>query len=76
MTRSACQAEHDRDTNAARNILARGLDALEKEFEQFAAAAEARAGETAVNKDSGAYGFMAGVGHDPLVAGIIAPSGR
>ncbi len=70
---SACGAEHDRDTNAARNILARGLCALE---EEFAAAVEARAGETVANKDSGACGSMAGVGRGPQDAGIIAPSGR
>jgi len=64
-----CQTMHDRDVNAARNILARGLNALEMEF---AAAVEARACETAANKDSGAFGSMAGVGHDPLDAGIIA----
>lgn len=72
-TCSVCSAEHDRDTNAARNILARGLCALDAEF---AAAVEARARETAVNGDSGALGSMAGVGHGPQDAGIIAPSGR
>ena len=45
------------------------VSALEMEF---AAAVEARACETAANKDSGAFGSMAGVGHDPLDAGIIA----
>ena len=66
-TCSVCQAEHDRDTNAARNILARGLLEMEREF---AAALEARAVDAAVNKDSGVYDPMAGVGHGPLDAGI------
>lgn len=64
-----CQSEHDRDTNAAKNILARGLVALE---EELSTAGEARAGAAAVNKVSQETG--AGLG--PLVAGIIAPSGR
>lgn len=72
-TCAACGSEHDRDTNSGKNILARGLVALEKEF---AAAAEARADETAVNEVYGALGSMAGAGHGPLVAGIIVPSGR
>ena len=67
----ACGAAHDRDTNAANNILVRGLALMDK-----TPAAEARAGETVVNEDSGAIGAMAGVGHDPLDAGITAPSGR
>ncbi|MCC5613148.1 transposase, partial [Nostoc sp. CHAB 5834] len=44
---SACGAEHDRDTNSARVIKARGLAWLENEFSK---AAEARAGEAALNK--------------------------
>jgi IS605 OrfB family transposase len=46
-TCSVCQSEHDRDTNAAKNILARGLLELEREF---SAAGEAKAIEAAVNK--------------------------
>ncbi len=61
-----CQSEHDRDTNAAKNILARGLVALEKEF---TTEVEARAGETAVNEAVGASA-TAGAGHGPLDAGI------
>jgi transposase len=65
-----CQSEHDQDTNAAKNILARGLVALQEEFST--AAGEAKADESAVNKVAQA----AGAGLGPLVAGIIATSGR
>ena len=68
-TCSVCQSDHDRNTNAAKNILVRGLVELEKEF---STAGEAKADETAVNKVAQA----AGAGLGPLVAGIIAPSGR
>jgi IS605 OrfB family transposase len=68
-TCSVCQSEHDRDTNAAKNILARGLVELEREF---TTAGEAKAVEAAVNKD----GQPSQVGHDLPVAGIIAPLGR
>ena len=68
-TCSVCQSEHDRDTNAAKNILARGLIELEKEF---TTAGEAKAIDPAVNKD----GQPSQVGHDLPVAGIIAPLGR
>jgi transposase len=64
-----CQSEHDRDTNAAKNILARGLVELKKEF---TTAGEAKACEAAVNKDGQPFQ----VGHDLPVAGIIAPFGR
>lgn len=66
-TCSACQAEHDRDTNAAKNILARGLVELENEF---SAAGEAKADEAVVNEDARASG-ASGVGHGPLVVGIL-----
>lgn len=66
-TCSACQAEHDRDTNAAKNILVRGLVELENEF---SAAGEAKADEAVVNEDARASG-ASGVGHGPLVVGIL-----
>jgi transposase len=68
-TCSVCQSAHDRDTNAAKNIVARGLVALQ---EEFSTAGEAKADESAVNKVAQA----AGAGLGPLVAGIIAPPGR
>jgi hypothetical protein len=55
--------------NAARNIELRGLAVLPLEF---SAAGEAKAVEAAVNEAPQG----AGVGYDPMDAGIIAPSGR
>lgn len=64
---AVCGANHDRDTNAARNILARGLTML---HEQFSAAGEARASEPAVNEIGQHCVRSVGVGHGPLAAGI------
>lgn len=63
-----CGVSHDRDTNAARNILARGLAIFE---EQFAAAGEAKVVEAVVN-EIGRHAVPVGVGHDPLAVGIPA----
>lgn len=63
---SGCGALHDRDTNAAQNIRARGLLALEKEF---STTGEARAVEAAVNEVVGASDTT-GAGHGPLDAEI------
>jgi transposase len=54
---------HDRDNNAAKNILERGLLALEREF---STAGEARAIEAAVNKAK----QLVEAGHGLAVVGI------
>lgn len=58
-----CGAVHDRDTNAAKNILAKGLNMLER---AFSVAGEAKANEAAANKSPKGLG----AGYGPLVAGI------
>lgn len=68
-TCTVCACAHDRDVNAARNILARGLAIFE---EQFAAAGEAKAVEAAVNEIGQHSVGSVGVGHGPLDAGIPA----
>ena len=67
-TCSVCGAKHDRDTNSASVIKARGLVWLEKEF---SAAVEARAVEAAVNEVAGAQALVAAApGHGRPNVGI------
>ena len=65
---TGCGTRHDRDTNAACVIKARGLVWLEREF---SAAAEARAVEAAVNEAAGAQALVvAAPGHGRPNVGI------
>jgi hypothetical protein len=63
---------HERNRNAAQNILVRGLLEIEKDRP---ASGEARAYEADVNKDSGEKLSVAGPGIGTLVAGITVSSG-
>jgi IS605 OrfB family transposase len=67
-TCSHCGAVHERDTNSSEVIKQRGLEWLESEFTAEDSVAICDMAD--VNKDSGAVGSMARVGHDPLVVGI------
>jgi len=62
-----CGIEHDRNRNAAVNILIKGMLEIER---GNTTVVKANAVETIANKDSGAIGAMAGPGIRPLAVGI------
>ena len=64
---SCCGLEHDRDTNAARNIRLKGLAWLESEF---AKAAEARADDAILNESAGLRPPALAPGHGRPDVGI------
>lgn len=65
-TCSECGATHDRDVNAACNILAKGLQILQS---NLSAMDEAQADDPLVSKASGTGDRQVGAGHGPLAAG-------
>jgi hypothetical protein len=69
---TVCQSEHDRDCQCSQEYLGPWPCVVGGGVHRWG---EAKASEAAVNKGVGA-GATTGAGHGPLVAGIIAPSGR
>ena len=65
-----CEDSRGRDTNAAKNLLARGWALMaDLGFCQIAIAGEAKTVETAMNEGVGAS-TIAGAGHGPLEVGV------